>query len=162
MNALEYAIKMELDGEAYYREQAALNANNRLKTVCNLLAGEEQNHAALLQKKMLDQEYTLTDSDMYSEVKNLFQNLDDYKDEVKKNPTQLDFYRIALEKEQESIVLYSQFLDNAVSKQETELFQFLISQEKYHFALIDELVTILRHTEEWVESPEFGLRIEEY
>ena len=162
MNALEYAIKMELDGEAYYREQAALNVDNRLKTVCDLLAGEEKNHADLLQKKQLDQSYALPDSDSYTGIKNLFQDIDDYKDAVKKNPTQLDFYRIALEKEQDSIVLYSQFLDNAKNEQETELFQFLISQEKYHFALIDELVTILRHTEEWVESPEFGLRIEDY
>jgi len=38
MNDLNFAIKMENDGEKYYREQAEINKNNALYTVCLKMA----------------------------------------------------------------------------------------------------------------------------
>ncbi len=61
-----------------------------------------------------------------------------------------------------SIDLYEKLLVESADGGEKELFRYLVGQEKEHFTMLDELVTMLRHAEEWVESPEFGLRKEEY
>ena len=69
MNALEYAIKMEHDGEKYYSEQAQINKDNSLYTVCLMLVKDENRHARILSNKMSSLSYELTNTDIYSMTK---------------------------------------------------------------------------------------------
>lgn len=161
MNVIEYAIQMELDGEKFYREQAENNKGNSLYTVCLKLAEDEQKHAAILKNKLNKLPYELTDSSITLDTKNVFAEAEDIKLDTKAEPSQLDFYRIASSKEQESIDLYEDFLTKATDDKDQELFKYLIKQERQHLAFLEELVSLLRKGEEWVESAEFGLR-EEY
>lgn len=160
MNALEYAIKMELDGEKYYREQAEINKDTSLHAVCLLLAEDERKHANILNKMLNDLPYELTDTNTSLAAKNVFAEAGDIKLESKDMLSQLDFYRIASGKEKESIDLYKEFLSKATEDKEKELFAYLIKQEKKHYEVLEELVLLLRHAEEWVESAEFGIRKE--
>jgi len=158
MNAIEFAIQMEHDGEAYYRKQAELNKDNSLRPVCEMLAADEYHHGQILLSRSRQKAYELTDSDTLLSAKNIFSGIDDIESEFKTIPSQLDFYRIASEKEQQSIDLYTDLLSKAENEQDKELFQYLIGQEKQHFEVLDNLATLLRHAEEWVENAEFGLR----
>lgn len=160
MNDLKFAIGMEIDGEKYYREQAEINKNNSLRTVCLMLAEEEKKHAQILRDKMSELPSIFTDSDILSKAKSIFRGIADIKMEWKEKPSQLDFYRIATAKEKQSIDLYSEFLLKADGDQEKELLEYLIKQEEQHFAILDELASMLRHAEEWIESAEFGVRKE--
>lgn len=162
MNSLEFAIKMELDGEKYYLDQAENNTSNSVKKVCQILAREEHKHANLIQRELDELGYDLLDTNTYENIKNVFTDLNDFKSEIKDIPTQLEFYHAALEIEKNSIDLYTNFYDNAVEVKGKALYEFLVKQEKKHFAIIDAIITMLRHADEWVESAEFGLRIEEY
>lgn len=162
MNALDYAVNMELDGEKYYTEQAHLNENNGAKIVCLILAKDEGLHAQILRKKMDALAYELPDTDTYTKIKNIFKDIENFKSEINETPTQLEFYRTALENEKKSIDLYTGFLAETVDFNERILFGYLITQEKLHYSLFSELVTLLGHAEEWPESPEFGRRLESY
>ena len=158
MNTIEFAIKMEQDGEAYYRRQAELNKDNSLRPVCLMLAADEHHHAQVLISRSRQEAYDLPESDTLLTAKNIFSDISDIESELKPIPSQLDFYRIAAEKEQQSIDLYSDMLSKADNEQDIKLFQYLIGQEKQHFEVLDNLAALLRHAEEWVESAEFGLR----
>jgi len=162
MNTLDYAIEMEIDGEKYYKEQAKLNENDSIKKVCLILANDEGLHAQILQKKKSELSYDLPDTESYAKIKSIFKDADNFKSEIREQPTQLEFYETAKEKEKQSIDLYTDFFAKAADKKEGDLFQYLIEQEKLHFSLLDEMVTMLRHAEEWVESAEFGVRTEKY
>lgn len=161
MNTIEYAINMEHDGEKYYREQAEINKSNALHTVCNLLADEEKKHAQILENKKNKLDYKLTGSDLLSDTKNVFTDVKDIEVHGKQNP-QLIFYRIASDMEKNSIDLYNEFLSSATTDDEKELFEYLIKQEKQHFEVLEEIDRLLTNAEEWIESPEFGRRREEY
>jgi rubrerythrin len=160
MNALEFAINQEQDGEKYYREQAEKNQNNVLNTVCLMLAEDEKNHALILRKKLKGVPYELNDSSVLIKEKNIFKGIGDIKLEDKKVLSQLDFYTIVLEKEKQSIDLYTGFLSKAKEDQEKILYKYLIGQEKLHYDFFEQLVLLLRSEEQWVESAEFGLRKE--
>ena len=160
MNALEYAIQMELDGEKYYREQAELNKDNSLYTVCLMLAEDEKKHAMILSNKLEKLAYELTDSEMLLDVKNVFTDINNIEMEEKEVLSQLDFYRIALDKEKQSIELYTDLLNKAADSEEKDVFEYLIRQERQHQDVLEELVTLLRHAHEWVEAAEFGIRKE--
>ena len=158
MNLLEYAIKMEQDGEEYYEKQAEINKDNSLYTVCMLLSKEEKRHKEILENEAASLPYTLTESNIGDEIKNIFDEMDDFKSEIKEIPTQIEFYKFALENEQKSIDLYREFSANSETDKEKELFEYLIEQEKEHFRIVDQFVKILTHAEQWVEAAEFGVR----
>jgi len=162
VNALEFAIAMENDAENYYTAQAEINKNNSLHTVCLMLANDEKNHARILRSKLAEKPFELEDTNTLTKAKNVFSTLENYKCEIKEIPSQLDFYRMALGKEKESIDLYTDFLSKAANDGDKKLFQYLIKQEEQHYAILEDLVILLGHTEDWAESADFGKRREEY
>lgn len=162
MTALEFAIQMELDGEKYYLEQAEKNKDNNLYTVFKILADEERVHAEILEKHAKEIEYEMDESAAYTEFQNVFVSLDDFNVETKAAPDQLDGYRLALQKEQESIDLYEKMLAEAKRDEDRALFEFLVEQEKIHYQVFDDIIQHLIKAEQWVEDAEFGRRMEEY
>lgn len=158
MNALDFAIKMELDGEQYYKKQAEINRDNNLYSVCMMLANDEIHHAHILKNMKERRAVEMPDSDTLQKAKNVFSGIGDIEMALKPIPSQLDFYRIASEKEIQSIEFYSELLTKAENQQDAEVFEYLVGQEKQHFEVLDDLADLLRHAEEWVESAEFGLR----
>lgn len=160
MKDFRFAIEMELDGEKYYRQQAEINKENVLHSVCLILAEDEKKHAQILTDKMNEKSCQLIDSDILSNAKSIFKGIGDIKVEGKKIASQFDFYRIALDKEQKSIDLYTEYKSKVSDEKEKEFFDFLIKQEEQHYKVLDELATMLRHTEDWVEAAEFGIRKE--
>ncbi len=158
MNIFEYAINMEIDGETYYRDQAEKNNGNRLFVVCSLLADQEKNHARILENRLVNRPYDLIGTDEVEKTGNVFTNLGDIGAGEKDVPEQVDFYRMAATRERESIELYSGLKENAESDADVELFDFLISQEKEHLKVLEEIIKLLQHAEDWVEAAEFGIR----
>jgi rubrerythrin len=158
MDALTYAIQMELEGEKYYTEQAAASLQHNLRIVFSMLAEDEKNHATILKSKLEGQPYELHDTGR-PPIKNVFAGMADFKIDIKKFLEQVDLYRLALEKEKQSIELYQKLL--LESPDDMDLFEYLIKQEQGHYALLEEIIKMVNRPNEWVESAEFGVR-EEY
>ncbi|AFM39861.1 hypothetical protein Desaci_0804 [Desulfosporosinus acidiphilus SJ4] len=157
MDILTFAIKMELDGETFYTEQAKINHENGLDIVFLMLAKDEKMHAQILQNKEHKLPYKLNDSELLSKAKNVFDNFDLNKQIV----NQLEVYRTALKNEKDSINLYQDYLAKATDDESKSLFEYLIKEEEGHYSIIDQLISHISRAEEWVESAEFGVR-EEY
>lgn len=161
MELLDLALSMELDLEKFYREQAELNKDNSLKVVFTMLANEEEKHACLLGANADNLTLALEDSNILSEVQPIFKDMADLATDIKDIPDQLDAYRMALEKEQQSLKFYQDLYAEATEEQSKKVFEFLAKQEDKHCVIIEELVKMVTRPEEWVESAEFGVR-EEY
>lgn len=161
MNSIEFAIKMEHDGEKYYREQAENNQDNPLNVIFLFLADDEKGHAVILENELKKINYELSDNQTLSNTDNVFKDRGEFKNKFEKIPDQLDAYRIALQMEKDSIELYQKFLDEATDEQTKKLFGYLVKQEENHFKIFDNLINLVERPEEWVEDAEFGVR-EEY
>ena len=156
MNYLEFAIQMELDGEKYYYEQAEKNKENSLYTIFTVLAKDERMHAEALKKKGAELPHELTDENALYEYQNVFNSTGDFKLKIKATPDQIDAYKLALEKESESIKLYEKMISQATDTEWEKLFNYLIEQEKAHYKIFDEIINHLAQANEWVESAEFN------
>jgi rubrerythrin len=154
MNGLEYAIQMELDGEMFYREQALKNKDNKLNPVFISLAEDEKTHAKIIKEKQAGRE-SLMNKENVNSLKNVFSDATGL-DSKESASEQINAYRKALEMEKKSIDLYKKLLSE--SKDDKDTFKFLIKQEEEHYKLIEEIIEMVRHPDEWVESAEFGLR----
>lgn len=157
MNALGYAINMENEGNKYYLNQAEISYNKGLNKIFLMLASDEKNHETILRNKMIDMPCKLIPTDTLCEVKNIFNDVGDFKSDIRDIPRQLELYRMALDKEKQSMDLYTDMLSRTSEVAERELFEYLIQQEKQHFEAINLLVMSLSHPEEWVENAEFGI-----
>jgi len=161
MDALEFAIQTELDGVKYYSNQAELHKDSALFRVFELLAADERQHAVILRRIVGETPEELTDSETLAKVKNIFMGINDFKNEIRPTPTQLDAYRMACEMEKKSIRQYTILSGRAASEKDKVVYQYLLHEEEKHLAIMDELVLRISRPEEWVESAEFGER-EEY
>lgn len=158
MNNLEFAIAMEKEGEEYYLRQADLNKDNSLYKVCMLMAEDERKHAEILANTLRGEKAELEDRDFYNEIKSIFHEARDVKGDSFDSNSQLEFYLMAQKKEKESIELYLKLREASCEEKDFEIFDFIIEEEREHYKLLGELVELLTHGEEWVESAEFGLR----
>lgn len=161
MEIFDLALSMELDLEKFYRGQAELNDENSLKVVFTLLANEEKNHAKLLGDNANKLSLSLEDSHILSEVQPIFKNIANFTSNIKDLPDQLDIYRMALEKEQQSLKFYKELHVDATEEKTKTVFEYLAKQEEKHCVILEELIKLLTRPEEWVESAEFSVR-EEY
>jgi rubrerythrin len=157
MDILVYAIKMELDGEKFYREQAANNKNSRLKGIFSTLADDEADHARVLENKSKGLQYQLN-AHVSVSLKNVFAGVPADFGSEKPSPDQLDVYRLALEKEKESISLYQKLLAEATDGK--DLYRYLIAEEEEHMRLLNEILEHVNRPNTWVEAAEFGNRKE--
>ena len=158
MDILEFAINMEIEGNKYYMEQAEANKDNGLYKVFIMLAEDENKHADIIKHKKEGGKYSSAKVEK-TKADTIFEDKDQKVSEITLSPEQVDAYRFALDKEQESIDLYTEL--KSKSKGDEEMFDFLIEEETKHFNLLSEVVELLTHAKQWVESAEFGVR-EEY
>lgn len=119
MEILDYAIKMEMDGEKFYLELAERNKDNKLNVVFKSLASDEAHHAKIIKDKKHGITTSL-DGGAQATIKNVFSG-SDFKIESS-SPEQVDAYKGALDKEQESIDLYKKLLSE--SDKDKKLFTF--------------------------------------
>lgn len=157
MNLLEFAINMELDGEKYYAEQARLNKDNGLSKVFLLLAEDEKNHAHVLKNRISEISDVPKPGQTLNLTKNIFNDLKNYKEDIKVLPSQLDGYKHALEKEFKSIELYKNLLSEAEDEKEKLLLKTIIKEEENHFTILEDMVGLINNAEEWVEAAEFNI-----
>ncbi|MDR3585713.1 MAG: ferritin family protein [Desulfosporosinus sp.] len=160
MNIFEFAINMEHEGEKYYTEQAEINKDNSLSIVFQMLAKDESMHVKVLQNKANRLPCDLKQNETLSKAKNVFTDIETTKPEINQIPNQLGVYRLALDNEKASITLYQKYFSEATDEESKMLFEYLTKQEEDHYEIIDQLVSLLSRSEEWVESAEFGLRKE--
>ncbi len=161
MNSLEFAIKMELDGQEYYLKCAEKNKDNRLHNLFLSLAADEENHGKIIKNKLDEISYKLEENASLKDFDNVFKTTAEFTSEIKALPDQMDMYRAALEKEKQSIDLYQKLMAEATDDNEKSLYDFLIKQETHHFSILEDLILMIKKSEDWVENAEFGVR-EEY
>lgn len=165
MNIFDFALKMELDGEKYYREQAQKTKYEDLKIVLTGLADDEQRHYEIIQS-IQKQTFKYIEADpSLSNVRNVFRS---YKDDItalknevsieKLKDEQLDIYRVALVKEKESVELYRKMKEDTKNIEEKKILEKLMNEEKRHEEVIDSIIDMLNHVHDWAESAEFGNR----
>lgn len=161
MNLFDFALTMELDGEAYYKELAAKTAHPDLKAVLAGLAAEERRHYDIIKAARGGEWGTVPEQPVLSAVRHVFADKTfDLADQERTIPRlkaeSIDLYRAALGKEKESVSLYQELGRKAVSPEEKALCQKLLEEEKGHMEVMDNIIEMLNRVQDWVESAEFN------
>lgn len=155
MNVYEYAMKVEKEGEAYYREMAT-NANNPgLKRIFTMLADEEVKHYNVFKNMMKKESIDLEKLNLLTDTKTIFQTLNEEKDNVNFDSEQIQFYKDAILREESSHNFYAQKAKELDDEIEKKIFLQIADEEVKHKRVLEEIVIFLEEPADWVASAEF-------
>lgn len=154
MNVLDFAMKMESDGKAYYERLAAECDNKELKNLFTLLAQAEQTHYDALMARKNDSAFSRIESGFLEQSKNVFQKLLEMKSE---GPFRVDIdgYRHAIKAEEHSIGFYEVSAEKEQTPEVRRLLQALALEERIHLNLVQNIY-------EFVEAPKYFLAWREF
>lgn len=162
MNVFEFAMQMEKDGEAYYRELAAKAEDPGLKKIFTGLADDEVEHYEVLKKMHEKAAYVKDESNILQSAKNIFQEMKDkgtivISDEL----SQPTAYQKALKAEEESFTFYEKKAEECSDPTEKKTLLTFAREERRHYRLIENIIEFVSRPEGWLENAEFA-RLEEY
>lgn len=157
MDIYQFAMQMEKDGEAYYRQQAEKTNNEGLRYILNMLADEEVKHFQILEKLHNKVENPqLVTTNVLQNSKNVFEKMAESNQKFDFDAAQVAYYRKAREIEEKSYRFYlekSELTENAPQKQ---LLLKLAEEEKKHMFLMENLEEFVARPDSWIENAEFN------
>lgn len=155
MDVFDFAMKMELQGKAFYETQAASTQIIGLKTVFAGLAADEQKHYDLLRGLKEGKEWRMVDSPMLDRAKTVFTDLVRDKESVGEMGEDLDGYRLGLKMEADSVRLYEDLAKKADDPDMVQLYLRLANEEKGHYNIIENIC-------DFVTRPKYYLTWRDY
>lgn len=155
MNVYEYAMKVEKEGEAYYREMAAKAQNSGLKRIFTMLADEEVKHFNIFKSMMKKEDMDLDKLDLITDTKTIFQTLTEEKDNVSLDAEHIEYYKDAIAREDNSHDFYATKAQELEDANEKKVFLQIADEEIKHKKVLEEIVIYLQEPADWVASAEF-------
>jgi rubrerythrin len=156
MNVFDFAMKMELQGKACYENLAASTQQMGLRTIFNGLAADEQKHYDLFRDLKEGKAWSMTDSKMLDQAKNVFSDLVRDKERLGELHEDLDAYRLALKLEADSVKLYEDMAKKEQDPDTVTLYLKLANEEKKHFNIVENICDFVMRPKYYLEWREFS------
>jgi len=159
MDIADFAMKMELDGKAYYEKQATLTTNPELKQILLTLAEEEENHYRFFKtmKENPDDlaEAKLTGADTIDQVKNIFEEMARQGDKAAFGADAISAWKEARLIEEKSVAFYLKQVAAADDPQRKALLDRIVEEERNHVLMIDGILIFLKQPAAFADSAQF-------
>jgi rubrerythrin len=157
MNVLDYAMKMEMDGKAYYEKLADSCLEPGLKNIFSRLAGDEQKHYEILRMlKAGADAAAMADTDVIEEAKNVFTDLPGKSGILKNIKKDLEAYQHAMEIEAESFRFYEEAADKETDHSIKNLFLKIAQEEHKHFTVMENVYHFINAPNQYLAWAEFS------
>jgi rubrerythrin len=139
MDVFEFAMKMELDGKAYYEKLAADTDDRGLKGIFTRLAADEQKHYDTILAIRAGSPRPMADTTVLEEAKNLFEVLMADTTIAGSMKRSLDGYEHARKVEADSVRLYEDMAGKEADPEVRGLLLRIAEEEKRHYTIMDNL-----------------------
>lgn len=156
MNIFDFAMKMELDGKAYYEKLAADASDGGLKSIFSNLAADEQKHYEIIQSIKSGTKLTMADSTVLEKAKNLFEQLMTDKSIAATLKKSLDGYQHARKIEADSVKFYEDMAKKEDNPETVQILLRIANEEKKHFNILDNLYDYILAPQNYLAWGEFS------
>jgi len=160
MDALQLAMKMEKDGEIFYRDLAAAAANAGFREIFNQLADDESKHYQVFQS-MQQQPEQFRETTIINKAGNIFKQMVAENSLNNLDHSQLELYQKAMELEKKSQGFYLEQASSATDEAQKELWQKIAAEEGKHYFLLHNIYELVLRPQVWIENGEF-VHLEDY
>lgn len=154
MDIFDFAMKMEKDGENFYRELAARTANKGLKNIFTMLANAEVVHYQIFHRLKEKENVTVAPAQILSGVKNVFEEMKEKHDD-RVDVNQIEWYRKAQEIEKSSKDFYLKQAEAVQDRGQKEIFLKVADEEEKHFRILEQIIDFVSRPQSWLENAEW-------
>ncbi len=160
MDILEFAMKMELDGKAFYDNQARKLKDKDLKKIFNLLAEEEERHYKFFKNmKEGNNEQAIKNlsdsSKSLNTIKNIFIEMSGKSDNKSFAEDELSAWKKALDIEEKAESFYRQKANEESNTDKKKLLNIIADEELNHIYMIEGVLSYLKFPDAFAESEQF-------
>lgn len=161
MNIFDYAMQMEQDGEAYYRELASKCKVQGLKKILTMLADDEVGHYNTFKKLKEGTDAEVSASAVLENAKNVFQEIKDTETGFDFDVSEIELYNKAIEIEKKSEDFYREKANEVEQPGVKDILLEIAEDEKKHRFLLKNTVEFISRPKTWIENAEFH-HLDEY
>lgn len=156
MNVYDFAMKMELDGKAYYEQLAAETPVAALKNIFRDLAADEQKHYEMIRTLKEGKVIEMAESTALEKTRNLFDRPSTEREAVGGLKNVLDGYRHARKIEADSIRLYEDMAQKEDNPEARRLIMKIVDEERNHFTIMDNICDFVQAPQNYLAWGEFS------
>lgn len=160
MNVFEFAMQMEKDGEAYYRNMAANSENEIVKNILLDLADDEVKHYKIFKKfhegDLSGAKMMANTTHVMEDAKNIFEQLADSGNTPKFSGDVVKAWRQAQEVEKKSEDFYREKAGAEATPEIKKTLNLIADEEHKHWALIENVIHFLERPKQWLEDAEWN------
>jgi len=156
MKVCDFAMKMELDGKAYYESLATNATDTGLKNIFSNLASDEQKHYEIILALKAGSKLKMADSTVLENAKNIFEQMLPDKSLAGTLKKSLDGYQYARKIEADSIRFYEDMAKQEDDPETVQLLLRIANEEKKHFNILDNLCDFVAAPESFLAWGEFS------
>ena len=157
MNVFDVAMKMEMDGKAYYQKLASQTDLPGLQTIFHRMAEDEQQHFEVFQalkggKNLPD----LREGTTLAATKNIFENLPRPEVALKNVKDTLAAYQHAMDVEAESQRFYEKAASEETDPQLKQALLKIAAEEKQHFVIMENIYQFITAPNQYLSGAEIS------
>lgn len=160
MDIINFAMKMELDGKAFYEKNAALAKDPDLKEILSTLAEEEERHF-LFFKSLKEAPQTIPALDTFSapgtmaRIQNIFQELAQQPNAKGFGRDTVAVWTEALRIEEKAVKFYTEKANSEPDPARKAVLLLIAKEETNHVHMIDGVLTYLKHPQAFADSVQY-------
>lgn len=157
MNIYDYAMQMEKDGEAFYRDMARQSPESGLRNILIKLADAEVKHYNVILALKEGREEAADEGTLRADVGNLFTTMVQSGEKVGGAGSQVALYREALGIEIKSRDFYRSRQEEVTDEAGKDIFGRLADEEDLHCRILESIVDFVARPEagNWLENAEW-------
>ncbi len=157
MNLFEEAMSLEISMEEYYRHLIEdCNYNPEIKKILCMLVEDTNSHINSLRNMNQFIKAEPNDSDFFLKAKEIFHSLQEKKKYGICNLDQIEAYENVRVNLKKTIALYEEMITNTHDDRQSEIITLIFNEKRKHVYLLDNIIELLLHPEQWVENGEFN------
>jgi len=156
MDLFDFAMKMELDGKAYYEQLAAETPLPGIKNVLLRLAQDEEKHYEAVNRMKSGVGKSMAETTVLAEAKNLFEALLTQKSIAGSLYKDLHAYEFAMKIEADSVRFYEDMAKKESNQEAVQLLLQIAAEEKKHFNVLENLYDFVKTPESFLVWGEFS------
>jgi rubrerythrin len=160
VDILEYAMQVEKEGEAHYRDLAERSNNPGMKKILTELADSEVEHYNVFKAIKENSSIPGIDETILPNVKNIFSGMKPDKT-LKVDANEIELYRNVQRHEKKSQAFYLQKAEEVDAPALKEMLLKIADEEGKHYQVLGGLIDFLSSPTQWLENAEWH-RIDEY
>ncbi len=160
MDIIEFAMKMELDGKAYYEKLSSSTANKELKKILNELAEEENRHYEYFRRLKSDPHDMSGGSDLrgsktLDKARNIFEQLAALKREEPFEEDIVSAWTHALRNEEKSEAFYKEKAEKEPDEKRKKLLLKIADEENNHKHMVSGVIMYMKSPGTFIDSAQY-------